>query len=80
MAHGHPPGWESEGIYAFADSVVREGSGLANIIAQGCTANEAWVAFESEKPIAKAELNYTEDLGKWVTKDVLLDRQSSKAT
>jgi len=46
---------------------------------------DVWMTFESQRPIAKAELNYTTDTGKWQdrnwqTASATLDADASKAS
>jgi dienelactone hydrolase len=65
MPHGHPPGAKPEEIFAFADSILRKGPRLARIGKQGFTDGTVWVKFAAPRPIAKAELAFTRDTGKW---------------
>ena len=65
MYHGHIPGWEPEEIYAYADSVVRDGAPLAEVLAQGVRANRVWATYESVVPIKRAELVYAKDVSDW---------------
>ena len=48
-----------------ADAVLKDGASLARITTSGCEGLNAWIAFESQAPILKAELNYTTDTGLW---------------
>jgi cephalosporin-C deacetylase-like acetyl esterase len=62
MAHAHGgPGEKPEEIHAFANAIFKGGVPLAKITGQG----EGWATFESKAPIAKAELCFTKDVGKW---------------
>ncbi len=61
MPHGHGPGWAPEEIYAFADSILKDGTPLPRITGQGRDGGEVWVSFESETTIERAELLYTKD-------------------
>ena len=66
MPHGHGAAGENpEEIHVFVNQILRQGPPLATITAQGQSADEAWAAFKSEVPIAKAELTFTRDTGKW---------------
>jgi dienelactone hydrolase len=62
MAHAHGgPGEKPEEIHAFANALFRGGAPLARITGQG----EGWATFESKSPVAKAELCFTRDAGRW---------------
>lgn len=66
MPHGH--GTTSEApteILAFADSIVRRGRPLVQIIDQGQSAGMAWVRYKSATALKHAELNFTRDVGRW---------------
>ena len=66
MAHAHGgPGEKPEEIHAFADALFKGGVPLAKITGQGQEKGAAWVTFESKAPIAKAELCFTKEGGKW---------------
>lgn len=66
MPHGHGPAGEGpKEIQAFADSILKGGDPLPKISSQGCDGSQAWATFTSKVPIAKAELTFTKDLGKW---------------
>jgi len=66
MPHGHGGAGENpEEIHAFADSFLKGGQPLAKTTGQGREGSQVWATFESAVPLAKAELNYTKDLGKW---------------
>lgn len=66
MPHGHGGAGENpEEIRAFADAQFNGGKPLAVITGQGCEANTAWVTYDAQTPIARAELNYTCDTGVW---------------
>jgi dienelactone hydrolase len=66
MPHGHGPAGENPGeIHGFANQILTHGQPLARITEQGANATEAWATFKSEAPIAKAELCFTNDTGKW---------------
>jgi dienelactone hydrolase len=66
MAHAHGgPGEKPEEIHAFANSVFKGAAPLAHITGQGAEKDEAWATFTSKSPVAKAELCFTKDTGKW---------------
>ena len=66
MPHGHGPAGENpEEIHLFANSILRQEKPLAAITDQGHAVEEAWATFKSDVPIAKAELAFTRDTGKW---------------
>jgi len=67
MPHGHGGAGENpEEIHAFANSILKEGKPLARIVSQGINGNKISVKYAANTPIVKAELNYTNDLGKWL--------------
>ncbi|MBV9864273.1 MAG: acetylxylan esterase [Abitibacteriaceae bacterium] len=66
MPHGHGgPGENPAEIHAFADNILEGGTPLAEITAQGHGNEQAWVNYKAASPIAKAEFNYTLDVGLW---------------
>lgn len=66
MPHGHGGAGENpEEIHAFANNLLRGENPLIRIIAQGSEGREAWAAFDPTTPVAKAELLFTNDEGKW---------------
>jgi hypothetical protein len=66
MPHGHGgPGESPREIQVFADSLLNPGVPLAKIMAQGRRQNEVWAKFKCQRPILKAELNFTRDAGPW---------------
>lgn len=66
MPHGHGPvGENPEEIHAFANHMLRNGKPLPRIIEQGETEEQAWVVFQSETPVVKAELCFTRGTGRW---------------
>jgi len=66
MPHAHGGAGENpREIQVFADSLLKNGTVLPAITNSGRDATSAWVAFDSKAPIAKAELNYTCDAGRW---------------
>lgn len=65
MRHGHLPGWAPREIYAFADSVVKNGAALPQLGEPQIAADTASCACTSVKGIRKAELLYTADTCIW---------------
>jgi len=66
MPHGHGgPGENPEEIHAFAESILNRKAPLPAITGQGRDEKDVWVSFTAKAPIAKAELTYTQDTGKW---------------
>jgi hypothetical protein len=66
MKHAHGgPGENPDEIRAMAEAILKGGTSLARVTSSGRHGREVWATFESERPIVKAELNYTTDVGKW---------------
>lgn len=66
MPHGHGgPGENPEEIRAFADSVVEEGVPLATAGKLERHGSAVRATFDAKSPIARAELCYTADDGRW---------------
>ncbi len=66
MPHGHGGAGENpEEIHAMADAILKDAAPLASIAGRGRNGSRIWVKYESDVPVTKAELNYTEDLGNW---------------
>lgn len=66
MPHGHGGAGENPPeILAFADSFVRGGKPLAEVIGQTRDGRQVRVEFRTEVPIVKAELLYTNSSGPW---------------
>ena len=66
MPHAHGGAGENpREIHAFADSILKNGTVLPAITGSGREGTNVWVTAESKTPIAKAELNYTRDTGRW---------------
>lgn len=61
MQHGHPPAGDPPEIRAFADSVVRGGEGLPQVVAIRREGEKVSVDFQASGPLSKAELIYTAD-------------------
>jgi hypothetical protein len=86
MPHGHGAAGEGpEEIRALADAVLKRGKPLARITSQSRKGDQLAVTFESSAPIAKAELNFTQDTGvwqkrNWETIPATLDTAKRRAT
>ena len=66
MPHGHGGAGENPAeIHAFADAILKQGKPMVRITEQGERGNLAFVKFSAEIPVARAELNFTRDTGKW---------------
>jgi pimeloyl-ACP methyl ester carboxylesterase len=66
MPHGHGPAGENpEEIHAFAKASLQHGPSLARVTGQGREGTNIWVTFTPAGQIARAELNWTCDAGKW---------------
>lgn len=65
MPHGQGEGSAPKEIAAFADSILGNGTPLIRITGQGEENGVVWATFESESPVAKAELNVTRDTDRW---------------
>jgi hypothetical protein len=66
MPHGHGGAGENPAeIQTFADSILRNGLPLADVLEQGRNDQIAWASYQSESPIVRAELNFTRDSGRW---------------
>lgn len=65
MRHGHGPGWEPKEIYAFADSIVKQGTPLVRFGEVQETDGEVSVGYESATQLKDAKLYYTLDTGLW---------------
>ena len=66
MAHAHGgPGEKPEEIHAFANALFRGGAPLVKVTGQGVEGGKAWATFAPGAAVAKAELNFTKDAGKW---------------
>ena len=68
MPHGHQEGSKPEEIHALADAMLLPGSArsaLPRIVSAHTAGGVLTAAYRSARPVAKAELNYTRDLGKW---------------
>jgi dienelactone hydrolase len=66
MPHAHGgAGERPEEIRAFADALMQGGVPLPCVAEQGLSGERAWATFVSQRPIMRAELNYTRALGHW---------------
>ena len=66
MPHGHGgPGENPKEIHVFADSILKGGSGLPVVTGNGREGTNVWVTYTTSVPVAKADLNFTRDTGRW---------------
>ncbi|MCL5097484.1 MAG: acetylxylan esterase [Candidatus Omnitrophica bacterium] len=66
MPHGHGgPGENPEEIRVFADSLLKGEAALPKITGQGREGTNVWATYSAQVSVAKAELNYTKDTGRW---------------
>ncbi|MBI3860617.1 MAG: acetylxylan esterase [Planctomycetia bacterium] len=86
MPHGHGPAGENpEEIHVYANAILKGAPPLARITGQGRVDKDVVVTFKSESPIARAELNFTRDSGKWQDRKwesvaIEVDKAGQKAT
>lgn len=86
MLHGHGGAGENpEEIHLFVESILNQKEPPARVTGQGQDGRDVWVSFESKTPIAKAELTYTKDTGKWQERKweiipAQLDAEKGRAT
>jgi dienelactone hydrolase len=72
MPHGHGGAGENpEEIHAFANSILKGDAPLGRITGYGVDDSHAWAEFTSAKPITRAELCFTRDLGDWQQREWL---------
>lgn len=66
MPHGHPPAGDPPEVLAFADSIVRGGHPLAVAGPMKLEGDTVTAAYQSIRPVIRAELNYcVESAGPW---------------
>ena len=65
MQHGHRPGWEPEEIYAFADSVIKEGKSLPQLGEPTISESGVSVVYDAAADVVEANLLYTTETGVW---------------
>lgn len=66
MPHGHGDAGEAPAeIFTFADSILRGGDPLTRITGQGRDGAQVWATSIGKRPVTKAEVNWTKDVGKW---------------
>jgi dienelactone hydrolase len=85
MKHGHGAGWRPSEIYAFADSIVKDGLPLAKLAKPKMEGDQLTVSFSSASKVTKSELLYTPDTGlwpqrKWETAPAMLSDSMMSAT
>ncbi|AQQ70045.1 Acetyl esterase Axe7A precursor [Limihaloglobus sulfuriphilus] len=82
LKHSHQHGWAPEEIYAFADSIAKNGKPLPRVIETGKN-GEVWVRFSGENPPVKAELIYTCDeenswpQKQWISKECRMSKNKA---
>lgn len=64
MGHAHPPTGDPQEITIFADSIVRKGPPLIQVIDHGHSSGKAWVKFTD--PAKEVRLVFTSDNAEWV--------------
>jgi dienelactone hydrolase len=79
LKHSHEDGWAPPEIYAYADSILAGGQGLAKIVGQGSRtdngATTVWAKFEMPPGPARIvwkELAFTTDPGPWMKRRWLI--------
>ncbi|MFT7629058.1 MAG: dienelactone hydrolase [Mariniblastus sp.] len=65
MSHGHGAGWRPAEIYAFADSIVKDGLPLPKLTPPKIEGDQVTSSFVSTAKITKSQLLYTRDSGLW---------------
>lgn len=66
MPHGHGGAGEKPAeIRMFADSILKGGAPLPVITGTGREGTKVWATYSARVSLAKAELNYTKDVGRW---------------
>jgi dienelactone hydrolase len=65
MPHSHPAGWAPQEIGAYVDSILKQQPPLADLGALIITGNEAQTTVDGSATIAKAELHFTTESGRW---------------
>jgi dienelactone hydrolase len=63
MRHGHAPGWNPPDSYAFAESVVQDGAPWCGQLGVKLDGGGSRISFTSTKPIDRAVLISTSDIG-----------------
>jgi hypothetical protein len=65
MKHSHPDGARPAEIFAYAKARLAGGEPLLKLERQGGYADEVWAIYKGKQPLARAELCFTRDTGKW---------------
>jgi len=65
MPHGHPDGWAPQEIGVFADSHLRGGAPLPQLLQHDGDKRQLWAKFDSVRPLLSAEVNFTRATGQW---------------
>jgi dienelactone hydrolase len=69
MPHGHGGAGENPAeILTFAESILHDGKPLAKIVSQERKGSTLTVTYSSEVQISNAELNFTNDLHRWMAR------------
>ena len=66
LGHSHIAGWKPVEIYAYADSVIGDGTPFMRITSEGHKDGEVWAEYDPRVVPSKAELVYTDDVKDWV--------------
>lgn len=89
MPHGHGgPGENPPEILTFAESILNHGvplpicteQGVKNATDQQDGVLTAWVSYQSQSPVARAEFAYTTDDGQWKTRQWVTQRATIDQT
>jgi cephalosporin-C deacetylase-like acetyl esterase len=83
MKHSHPAGWTPKESYAFAESIVQEGTPWCRQVGEKIMGNNIDVVFESSRPLDRAVLISTVDSGftgkrNWVETPAELTRRDGR--
>ena len=83
MKHGHAAGWNPPESYAFAESIVKEGKPWCQQTEAILKDNTAEVSFVSSKPLERAVLISTADVGftgsrKWIETPATIEKQGNE--
>ena len=62
---GTNPARRLKRLAVFADSILKNGTPLAKITGQGRDGTNVWASYAAKDRVARAELNYTKDTGRW---------------
>lgn len=65
LGHSHPAAYEQREVYAFADSVVKNGPAFPRFVKQEMVGDVFSGDYEVSAPVRQLVLNYTKDGGAW---------------